>query len=388
MTTCEVPVERSAPLLGRQFLRLLVIVLGSGLSMYLLTSVVPLYLAANGSAGLGPGLSTGAMMLSAVAMELVVPRMLARWGYRVVLGLGLILMGLPAVALMFTTSLPIVVLISMIRGAGLAINVVGAVALIADITPAHRRGEALGLYGVVVGVPAVIGLPLGVYLINVIGYRALFAIAAVLALSVLGLVVGIPTRTSAEEPHVKVLHDLRGNGLLMPAFVFAGVTLAAGISITFLPLAAGNHSLAATALFLQAATAPGARWLAGRYGDRLGHARLLPLALLSATLGAAGLIFITTPAAVIAGATLFGIGFGAAQNLTLTMMYDRAPTSRYGQVSALWNLAYDGGWGIGAIAFGTVVATTGYPLAFALTAATVALGILPALKASRSLPSS
>ncbi|GAA1632647.1 hypothetical protein GCM10009744_21300 [Kribbella alba] len=32
-----------------QFARLLVMVFGSGLSMYLLTSVVPLYLAANGS---------------------------------------------------------------------------------------------------------------------------------------------------------------------------------------------------------------------------------------------------------------------------------------------------------------------------------------------------
>ncbi|WP_405062088.1 MFS transporter [Kribbella sp. NBC_01505] len=382
MTTCEVPVERSAPLIGGQFVRLLGIVLGSGLSMYLLTSVIPLYLAANGSAGLGPGLSTGAMMLSAVAVELLVPRMLARWGYRVVLGLGLVLMGVPALALLFTTSLPIVVLISMVRGAGLAINVVGAVALIADLAPPNRRGEALGVYGLANGLPAVIGLPLGVYLIDVIGFHALFVIAAVMALAVLGLMAGVPTRTSTEKAQVKVLHDLRGHGLLMPAFVFAGVTLAAGISITFLPLAAGNHSLAATALFLQAVTAPGARWLAGRYGDRIGSARLLPVALLFAALGASGLVFVSSPAVVIAGAALFGIGFGAAQNLTLTMMYESAPTSRYGQVSALWNLAYDGGWGIGAIAFGTVVAGTGYPTAFALTAAIVALGIIPALKAS------
>ncbi|MFB6721918.1 hypothetical protein ACFCV3_17225 [Kribbella sp. NPDC056345] len=63
-------------------------------------------------------------------------------------------------------------------------------------------------------------------------------------------------------------------------------------------------------------------------------------------------------------------------------MYDRAPTSRYGQVSALWNLAYDGGWGLGAIAFGAVVAGTGYPLAFALTAAVVAVGIVPATRAA------
>ncbi|MFC9689716.1 MFS transporter [Kribbella sp. NPDC056951] len=382
MTICDVPVEPTQRLLGARFIRLLVMATGSGLSMYLLTSVVPLYLAAHGSAAIGPGLATGAMMLSAVAVELLVPRMLARWGYRVVLGLGLVLMGAPALVLLTTSSLPIVVLVSVIRGAGLAINVVAAVALIAELAPAHRRGEALGLYGVVVGVPAVAGLPLGVYLTNVIGFNALFVIAAVAALVPLVLASGIPSQTSAEETHVKVLGGLRGSGLLMPSFVFAAVTLAAGISVTFLPLAAGNHSLAATALLLQALATPGARWLAGRYGDRVGPARLLPAALTLSALGAAGLILIDTPIAVLTGSTLFGIGFGAAQNLTLTLMYNRAPASRYAQVSALWNLAYDGGWGLGAIAFGAVVAGTGYPLAFALTATIVALSIIPAVRAA------
>ncbi|MET7277572.1 MFS transporter [Kribbella sp. NPDC005582] len=384
MTTCDVPIERAAPLIGGQFTRLLVMVLGSGLSMYLLTSVVPLYLAAHGSGGIGPGLATGAMMLSAVAVELLVPRMLAHWGYRVVLALGLVLMGAPALVLLTTSSLPVVVLVCVVRGAGLAINVVAAVALIAELAPAHRRGEALGVYGVVVGVPAVVGLPLGVYLTNVIGFNALFAIAAVVALASLTLTTGIPSHTSTEETHIKVLGGLRGSGLLMPALVFAAVTLAAGVSITFLPLAVGNHSLAATALLLQAVTAPGARWLAGRYSDRLGPARLLPVALTLSALGAAGFILISHPLAILTGATLFGLGFGAAQNLTLTLMYNRAPTSRYNQVSALWNLAYDGGWALGALAFGAVLAGTTYPVAFALTAAVVAVAIIPTVVAKNT----
>lgn len=82
-------------LLTRRFGLLLLMVFGSGLSMYLLTSVVPLYLAANGAGNVGAGLSTGAMMLSAVGVELLVPRMLVRFGYRGTLGLGLILLGAP-----------------------------------------------------------------------------------------------------------------------------------------------------------------------------------------------------------------------------------------------------------------------------------------------------
>lgn len=383
-TTCEIPMVATDRLLSGQFGRLLVLVFRSGLSMYLLTSVVPLYLAANGSGGIGAGLSTGAMMLSAVAVELLVPRMLARWGHQRVLGLGLILLGAPSLILLATASLPVVLAVCVVRGAGLAILVVGAVALVADITPGHRRGEALGVYGVAVGVPAVIGLPLGVYLTNLIGFGALFVVAALSSLGVLGLLAGMPRAAAAEEQHVKVLGGLRGSGLLMPTLVFAAVTVAAGISVTFLPLAvaADKHSLVATALLLQAIGAPAARWLAGRYADRVGPAKLLAPALILATLGAGSLVLIGNSVAILAGSVLFGIGFGAAQNLTIALMYNRVDRSRYGQVSALWNLAYDGGWGIGAMVFGVIVSGVGCATAFALTAVVVAAAVVPAVRAS------
>jgi hypothetical protein len=53
----------------------------------------------------------------------------------------------------------------------------------------------------------------------------------------------------------------------------------------------------------------------------------------------------------VAGAAVFGLGFGVAQNSTQTLMYDRVPESGHSAVSALWNLAYDGGMGVGAAGF-------------------------------------
>jgi predicted MFS family arabinose efflux permease len=242
------------------------------------------------------------------------------------------------------------------------------------------------VYGVVVGLPAVIGLPLGVYLTNVIGYAPLFVLAAIGSLGGLAFLAGLPTRSTGSEPqHVSVLRGLRGSGLLMPTFVFAAVTVAAGISVTFVPLAvsADRHALVAGALLVQSIAAPAARWVAGRYSDRVGPAKPLVPALLLAALGAGALVFIGSGVAVVVGAAAFGLGFGAAQNLTLAMMYDRVPKNRHAQVSALWNLAYDGGWGIGAIVFGAVVAGTGYSLAFGVTAAVVAMAIIPAVRAVR-----
>ena len=134
------------------------------------------------------------------------------------------------------------------------------------------------MYGLVVGLPAGIGLPLGVYLTDVVGFDGLVR-------SRRGRLTRgtrcAPGDASAqyrcgEEQHVKVLGGLRGSGLLMPTFVFAAVTVAAGISVTFVPLAVAgdNHSLVAAALLMQAITAPAARWLAGRLRrpDRSGEA--------------------------------------------------------------------------------------------------------------------
>jgi ribosomal protein S18 acetylase RimI-like enzyme len=75
---------------------------------------------------------------------------------------------------------------------------------------------------------------------------------------------------------------------------------------------------------------------------------------------------------------VFGIGFGVTQNATITLMYSRVPASGYGTVSALWNFAYDAGMGVGAVGFGAVAGLTGYPWAFALTAALMLTALAPA----------
>jgi MFS family permease len=153
---------------------------------------------------------------------------------------------------------------------------------------------------------------------------------------------------------------------------------------SFLPLAAGvSAGVATLGLFAQAVTATASRWWAGRRGDRHGHAGLLIPGLLTAAAGMASLIWVSAPVVVIAGMCLFGIGFGIAQNATFALMLDRAPASGYGTASALWNLAYDAGYGTGPIVFGVFVAHTGYPAAFALTGLLILAALVPAVRDRR-----
>jgi hypothetical protein len=70
---------------------------------------------------------------------------------------------------------------------------------------------------------------------------------------------------------------------------------------------------------------------------------------------------VTAALAALAGAALFGAGFGIAQNASLTLMFQRAPSTAYGTVSAVWNLAYDTGLGLGAAGLGALPPAPGSP---------------------------
>jgi predicted MFS family arabinose efflux permease len=87
--------------------------------------------------------------------------------------------------------------------------------------------------------------------------------------------------------------------------------------------------------------------------------------------------------AVMGGAALFGAGFGVTQNVSLALMYARAPASAYGAVTALWSVAYDGGMGLGAAGFGMLAAGAGYPAAFAISAALMLPAVAPAWRDRR-----
>jgi MFS family permease len=183
-----------------------------------------------------------------------------------------------------------------------------------------------------------------------------------------------------------VLAGMRTPELARPCAVFSATTMAAGIVVTFLPLAAtrATAGLVALALLIQPAVSTVARWLAGRYGDRHGTAGLIIPGVAVSAAGVLMLALTTTPAAVIGGAVVFGAGFGVAQNATLSLMYARVPESGYGTVSALWNLAYDAGMGVGAAGFGAVAVQAGYPASFALTAALMLAALAPALRDRRA----
>ena len=373
-------------LLSKALLLRLVSAVGAAASFFLLMSVVPLYAGATGA-----GLATSTLMFATVAGELITTRLVTRFGYRTVLGVGLILLGTPALVLTLSTNLVWIAAVCVVRGVGFAFTIVAGGALTALIVPPERRGEGLALASMASSVPSILALPLGVWLVGQVGYSTVAIIGGVVSLAAVVSLPGLPNRYAGEHsdgPQAGLASGLRDPGVRRPAIVFASTALGTGIVVTFLPLTvpASLTGLVAVALFVQPAASTLALWAAGRYGDRHQPAHLILPSVLACAIGLACIALTGNAVAIILGVAVFGLGFGCAQTATLSSMYARVPRSGYGMVSTLWNVGYDGGMGVGALGFGVVAAHTGYPIAFLGSAALLLAAVVPAIRSRRPVP--
>jgi predicted MFS family arabinose efflux permease len=345
---------------------------------YLLLSVVPLYAEAAGGGNSGAGLATAVFMLSTVLAQVWMPRILARFGYREVLAAGLLLLGLPAFLYVPVGEVPAILAVTLARGAGFGVAIVALAALVTELAPPERRGEALGLYGVVLTLPTIFCAALGLWLVERLGYGPVFLIGASAPLFAFAAALGISSPQAREEGRdAGLLSGLRRGPLLRIFLLFASCTAASGVVVTFLPLSASGSFSAAMALLLLGIASTFFRWWSGRFGDRRDPRLLLVPGLVCAALGMAALSL--EGFALFGGALLFGAGFGALQNTSLLLIMQRVPKAEYGLGSTLWNLAFDAGTGAGAFVFGFVVGVAGFSWTFFLCAGLLvaALGLIP-----------
>ena len=360
-------------------------------SFFLLLSVMPMLAAAAGASSSAAGLMTGSLLLGTVTAEAAAAVTIRRFGSRMVLGAGAVLLGAPALAMLVHEPQAVMVGVSLVRGLGFGLCGVTTGTLTAKLLPPERRGEGLGLLGIVSGVPAIVALPAGVWLAGHHLAAATAAMAAAVGLLPLVAVRWLPggreergTARTGRTPSGRGSGRTAGAALRLP-LIFAAATIAAGVLDSFLPLAKGVPSnLSAAALLAQAITATLSRWQAGKHGDRYGHARLLIPALALAALGMAAMMVLSSPVVLFAGMVLFGGGFGVIENATFALLIEQLPEAK---ASALWNFAYDAGYGAGPAAFGLICVRTGYPVAFALTGALILAAVPVAVRERKAAAS-
>ncbi|AWB84315.1 MFS transporter [Corynebacterium liangguodongii] len=338
----------------------------------LLLPVVPTaVLDAGGSETLAGG-STGAFMGATVLTQVFVPSLLRRFGYRAVIAVASVLLGVPSLGYILGMDPAIVLSVSVVRGIGFGALSVAEAAIIAELVPLRLLGRTSGIFGLFVGFSQMLALPSGLALAQVVGYPVVFIIATALGLVGLVVCLGIPPTPEAgagggELAGVRVpLWRL----VAVPMLALSLVTTAYGAVTNFLPASVREMSPAAGAAFggvllaVLNLAAMFSRYFAGVVLDRRGvpGTVIIPFQMCAAAGIFTIAVVMVTDASVLwllLAAFLYGAGFGAVQNESLTMLFYRLPKSKASEASAMWNISFDGGTGLGSTVYGMMLAGFG-----------------------------
>ena len=243
-----------------------------------LLPVAPLWAVHGGAGSVGAGLVNGVLMLFTVLTQLVIPNALRRFGWSPVLVAGTLLLGLPSVAFALSDALLPVLALSAIRGLGFGVVTVTGSALVAELVPPARRGEAIGLYGLAIAAPQVLFVSAGPWLVENLGFGLIFALGMLPAIGVapaliMGRRAGPVPATQGRAAYLR---------LLQPMALLLAVTLAGGALITFMAPMSDSAALSTLALLCMMLATAVTRWQAGRWSDAFGPHRFLgPLVLVS-----------------------------------------------------------------------------------------------------------
>lgn len=360
----------------------------------LLLPVVPLAVISGGGSDSLAGATTGIFMAATVLTQMVSPRLCRRFGYIPVMAVSSLLLGLPAIGFIWGVSTVPVLALSALRGVGFGALTVAESALIAELVPMRFLGKAAGMLGLSVGLSELLFLPLGLYLAEQVSYESVYvvgAIVATVATAMCGLIPRVwpqPKTDNADHPGAQPAQQVATWKLVtVPALGISVSSMGFGVVSAFLPAAVRDADpvrgalMAGIVLSIVGGAQMVFRYLSGMVADRRGRpgASMVPaliagavgLAIMAITILQGGSVWWLFFAAI-----LYGGGFGAAQNEALMSMFMRLPRSRVSEASALWNIAFDSGTGIGSFFLGMVAASHGYGWAFAAVAAIVAAGLI------------
>jgi predicted MFS family arabinose efflux permease len=371
---------------GRPAIRQLVLLTVLGFTGFAATlASLPWWAVHGGASPSAAGLVTTMMLGVTVVVQFLVPAVERRIGTGRTLAIGVFALGAPSPLYLLSTDLTSMLAVSAVRGIGFGVLTVVGSALTAVLAPPGRHGEAVGLYGLAIAAPNLLVVPGAVALAQNVAFWPVVVLATCPVLAVpLALVLGADHQP--RSGHRKRGHRGAALTAILPSVVLLVITMAGGGVTTYLPIERPDGYLATLALLLFGLTAALGRWRVGRFADRAGTRLLLPGAVL---LGVVGLVALAAglwrgaDALLLAGAAVFGISYGAVQNLTLVVAFARSQGHAASTVSAMWNAAFDAGTGLGAVVVGALAATgIGVPMALGACAGLIAVSLPLAVMAS------
>jgi MFS family permease len=355
------------------------------LSFYLLLPALPLYARDLGIPESRIGLIIGFFALSSMVVKPFAGWAADRRGRRPLMLAGAALFVLASALYGAARTVGALLAVRILHGAGMGLYPTGSTAMVADLSPPARRGEAMGVWGAAANVALALG-PLGGSLLSErLGFAWLFGVSAAIAWLALGVALAqretLPRGAAARFG----LGALLSGAVAFPCAIVFCLMTTYGLQAAFLPLYARSRGANAGVFFLVLAVVIAVvRGYAGQLSDRVGRA---PVTAAGMALTAASLVALAAgagPVSLALAGGLYGLGFGAAQPALMAWTVDLVPPGERGTAMGTYYTAVELGIAVGAIGFGVLLARSSYAAIFTAAAALALVGAALALRRRRA----
>jgi MFS family permease len=326
-----------------------------------------------GGGGVEVGLVVGSFAVSAALVRPFAGRIGDRYGRRVLLSGGSLLVGVMTLLYTQVDAVAPLVVLRLLTGLGEAAVFVGAATATQDMAPPHRRGEAASYFSVALYSGLALGPSLGEHLADSAGYGRVWVVAGLASLVAAVLGLGTPAAPAAPAT--------RPGSILHPAALGPGLVLMLGLIpftgfAAFLAVYGPDIGLDDTGpvFFAYAGMILAIRLLGAKLPDRLGWQRASTIALASVGIGAATVAAWESVAAVWIATVCLGLGMSLLYPALFSAALEDVPDDERSQAVGTFSLFFDLSQGVGAPALGLIVALTSERGAFAASALVAASG--------------
>lgn len=276
-------------------------------------------------------------------------------------------------------SIALFIMLRFMHGMSFGIVSTASNTLAIDIMPAARRGEGIGLYGLMLNLSMAVGPMVSLYLYDHYGFNIIFYTA--IATSALGLVFAALIKSPQAEP--KVPQPLSLDRFILIKAIPIGInllliSLSYGMVLSFAAVFGKEKGITSTGLIftMMALGMAASRLFSGQLIDR-GHIRWVNASGLAALVaGFAIFTYAAVPLMFFSGALLIGIGYGISFSAFQILFINMGTHSQRGTANSTFFTAFDIGVGIGMIGAGKISAMTNLTWAFATSTAACVLALL------------
>lgn len=325
-------------------------------------STFPFYINELGGNEAISGFAAALFCVIAVICRPFIGWMLNNGRRKIILFIGLLLMGLMPLGYLAAPYVSVLLLLRMLHGAGLAASTTTTSTVATDLVPPDRFAEGMGIFGMSTALATAAAPAIGLGIMKKAGFGPLYIATALAALAAVLLFYMLRTKKVEVVP-TKL--ELRGliNKEALPASASALLFMMSfGALENFTALYADEKGLPSGSIFflIMAAVLLFTRMFLGKVADTKGEGLFVyscNFAMLAALVMMA--LAPSVPTYVISAA-LSGYAFGGLEPALQTMAVRIAPLKKRGSANSTFLCAYDIGYGIGGALAGVLITEIGY----------------------------